>query len=158
MQKLFGSPAALNFLKNIVHRNFDSIVVGDGDSLNLGNKKLNFISAPFLHWPDTIYTYIEEDNLLITCDSFGCHYCNPKVFNDYNENNNDYLEALKYYFDVIMGPFKSHVLSAVKKIEDLKIDMICPGHGPILRETLLKLLTFIKYGVKKLNLMKTNLM
>ena len=69
--KVVGSPAALNFLKNIVHRNFDSIVVGDGDSLNLGNKKLNFISAPFLHWPDTIYTYIEEDNLLITCDSFG---------------------------------------------------------------------------------------
>ncbi|WP_283591400.1 FAD-dependent oxidoreductase [Clostridium butanoliproducens] len=142
--KVVGSPAALNFLKNIVHRNFDSIVVGDGDSLNLGNKKLNFISAPFLHWPDTIYTYIEEDNLLITCDSFGCHYCNPKVFNDYNENNNDYLEALKYYFDVIMGPFKSHVLSAVKKIEDLKIDMICPGHGPILREDPLKIVNLYK--------------
>lgn len=142
--KVVGSPAAINFLKNIVHRNFNSIPVGDGDSLNLGNKTLKFISAPFLHWPDTIYTYIEEDNLLITCDSFGCHYCNPKVFNDFNENNNDYLEALKYYFDVIIGPFKSHVLSAIKKIEDLKIDMICPGHGPILREDPMKIVNLYK--------------
>lgn len=142
--KVVGSPAALNFLKNIAHRNFDSITVGDGSSLNLGNKTLKFISAPFLHWPDTIYTYVEEDKLLITCDSFGCHYCNPEVFNDLNENNNDYLEALKYYFDVIMGPFKSHVLSAVGKIKDLKIDMICPGHGPILRDNPLKIVDLYK--------------
>jgi len=142
--KVVGSPAALNFLKNIAHRNFDSITVGDGSSLNLGNKTLKFISAPFLHWPDTIYTYVEEDKLLITCDSFGCHYCNPEVFNDLNENNNDYLEALKYYFDVIMGPFKSHVLSAIGKIKDLKIDMICPGHGPILRDDPLKIVDLYK--------------
>ncbi|WP_454052910.1 FAD-dependent oxidoreductase [Clostridium sp. Marseille-Q7071] len=142
--KVVGSPAALNFLKNIAHRNFDSITVGDGASLNLGNKTLKFISAPFLHWPDTIYTYVEEDKLLITCDSFGCHYCNPEVFNDLNKNNNDYLEALKYYFDVIMGPFKSHVLSAIGKIKDLKIDMICPGHGPILRDDPLKIVDLYK--------------
>ncbi|WP_461613420.1 FAD-dependent oxidoreductase [Clostridium sp. Marseille-QA1073] len=142
--KVVGSPAALNFLKNIAHRSFDSITVGDGTSLSLGNKTLKFISAPFLHWPDTIYTYVEEDKILITCDSFGCHYCNSKVFNDLNENNNDYLEALKYYFDVIMGPFKSHVLSAVSKIKDLKIDMICPGHGPILRDEPLKIVNLYK--------------
>ena len=132
--KVVGSAAAIKFLKQIANRDFEYITVKDGDSINLGNKTLSFISAPFLHWPDSMFTYVVEDKLLITCDSFGCHYCNPEMYNDLNQSQENYSEALKYYFDGIMSPFKSYVLKAIDKIKDLPIDMICPGHGPILRE------------------------
>lgn len=132
--KVVGSAAAVKFLGGIVNRSFNSIIVNDGDTLSLGNKTLKFISAPFLHWPDSIYTFVPEDKLLITCDSFGSHYCNPEIFNDLNQNDSDYMDAAKYYFDCIMGPFKPYVLKAVNKIKNLDIDTICPGHGPVLRQ------------------------
>lgn len=93
--KLVGSTAALRFIKSIINKKFDSIVVKDGDTLDLGNKTLKFISAPFLHWPDSIYTYIPEDNVLITCDSFGAHYCNSNIFNDLNEDEKGPIMPLK---------------------------------------------------------------
>ncbi len=130
--KVVGSAAAIRFLKAIANRDFESIVVNSGDTLDLGGKTLKFISAPFLHWPDSIYTYIEEDKLLITCDSFGSHYSLDDVLFSKMDNEANYRKALKYYFDMIMGPFKSHMLKAIDKIEDLDIDMICPGHGPVL--------------------------
>jgi flavorubredoxin len=138
--KIVGSAAAIKFMKNIANRDFDSIIVGDGDYISLGNKTLKFISAPFLHWPDSIYTYVEEDKVLITCDSFGTHYCTNNIFNDLVENEDNYYESLRYYYDCIMSPFKLHVLNALKKIENLSIDMICPGHGPVLREEPLKII------------------
>lgn len=130
--KLVGTAAAINFAKEICNREFDSIVVKDGDTLSLGNKTLRFISAPNLHWPDSMYTYIEEEKALVTCDSFGSHYSLDAVTNDKIENQDDYMEALRYYFDMIMGPFKKEVLAGVKKIEGLDYKMICPGHGPVL--------------------------
>ena len=132
--KIVGSAAAIKFLKEIVNRDFEYITVKDGDSISLGNKTLSFISAPFLHWPDSMFTYVVEDKVLITCDSFGSHYCNPEMYNDLNQSQENYREALKYYFDGIMSPFKPYVLKAIDKIKDLSIDIICPGHGPILRE------------------------
>lgn len=133
---IVGTVSAIKFLKEITNKNFKNIIVKDGDTLNLGNKTLKFILAPFLHWPDSMYTYLEEDNILFTCDSFGCHYCDDKVFNDQIEG--DFLDSYKYYFDCIMGPFKEFVLKALDKIKDLKIDVICPGHGPILRKDIEK--------------------
>lgn len=136
--KVVGSAAAIRFLKQIANRPFQEIVVKNGDTLSLGNKTLRFIDAPFLHWPDSIYTYVEEDNLLMTCDSFGSHYCFDGMFNDLipQDKKPEYMDALKYYFDCIMGPFKSYILKALNKIDKLKIDTICPGHGPILRENI----------------------
>jgi flavorubredoxin/NADPH-dependent 2,4-dienoyl-CoA reductase/sulfur reductase-like enzyme len=142
--KVVGSPAAIKFIKAIANKEFETIVVKDGDKLDLGGKTIKFINAPFLHWPDSIYSYVEEDKVLITCDSFGSHYCLDKVFNDYIENEEEYMEALKYYFDMIIGPFKSYVLKAVDKIKDLDIDVICPGHGPILRDNPLKIVEIYK--------------
>ncbi|MGH4050638.1 MAG: FAD-dependent oxidoreductase [Clostridium sp.] len=142
--KIVGSQAAINFLKEIINRDFEYIIVGDGDKISLGNKTLSFIDAPFLHWPDSIYTYIEEDKLLITCDSFGSHYSSEAIYNDLNENQENYEEALKYYFDAIMSPFKPYVLKAIDKIKDFQIDMICPGHGPVLREDPWKVVNLYK--------------
>ncbi len=125
-----GSRAAINFLTHMVDKDFKKLIVKDGDTLDLGNKTLKFIGAPFLHWPDTMYTYLEEDKLLFTCDSFGCHYCDERMFDDLVD---DFDDAFKYYFDVILKPFSNYMLQAIDKIENLDIEAICTGHGPILR-------------------------
>lgn len=132
--KVVGTMQAIEFLKEIVNKEFEYIIVRDGDKLSLGNKTLQFISAPFLHWPDSMYTYIPEDKTLITCDSFGSHYSCEEVFNDLVPNKAEYLDALRYYFDCIFGPYKSYVLKAIDKIKNLDIELVCPGHGPVLRE------------------------
>ena len=75
------------------------------DRIDLGGLTLTFLSVPMLHWPDSMYTYIPELKALFTCDSFGCHYADERVFNDLIEG--DFTEAYKYYFDNIIGPFKN---------------------------------------------------
>ena len=142
--KVVASPIAINYIKEIVNGSFESIPVKDGDSISLGNKTLKFMSVPFLHWPDTIYTYVEEDKTLITCDSFGSHYCSEEMFDDLITNEEEYMASLKYYFDCIMGPFKPYVLKALDKIKDLDIEIICPGHGPILRSNPYKVINLYK--------------
>lgn len=126
-----ASKTGIKFLKDILNQEFKYMVVADGDKLDLGNKTIKFISAPFLHWPDSMYSYLEEDKVLFTCDSFGCHYCDENIFDD---KVGDFSKAFKYYFDVIMSPFSQHMLNAIKKVRELEIDIIAPGHGPILRE------------------------
>jgi len=132
--EIFGSSSAIRFLKKISNKSFNYQVVNDGDQISLGNKTLRFISAPFLHWPDSIYTYLIEDSILFTCDSFGCHYSTENLdINWVMDNDKEgFMDAYKYYYDVIMSPFKSYVLQAIEKIKDLRIDIIATGHGPIL--------------------------
>lgn len=132
--KLVGTSAAMNFMKEICNKDFASVIVKDGDKLTLGNKTLKFIAAPNLHWPDTMFTYVEEDGILVTCDAFGSHYSLEGVTNDTIPSRDDYESALKYYFDGIVAPFKSFVLDALKKVEGLKINMILTGHGPVLTD------------------------
>jgi flavorubredoxin len=128
-----GSGNAIRYLEDIVNVPFKSRVVKDGDTLDLGNKTLRFISAPNLHWPDSIYTLLVEDKVLFTCDSFGAHYCSSEMFSDFSEK---YAESFKYYFDVILKPFSRFLLKAIEKVKLLEIDYICPGHGPIHHENL----------------------
>lgn len=130
-----SSQAAYNFLRQIVNEDFDHIIVKDGDSLDLGGKTLRFFSVPLLHWPDTIFTYLEEDKVLFSCDVFGSHYCGESRFND---EVGDFSADFEYYFNAIMGPFKPRVLDAVKKARELDISVIAPSHGPILREDPMK--------------------
>ncbi|MGL5634680.1 MAG: FprA family A-type flavoprotein [Sarcina sp.] len=142
--KVVASPVAIKYLKGIANREFETIPAKDGMELSLGDKTLQFLSVPMLHWPDTIYTYIKEDKTLITCDSFGAHYSFPQVFDDLIENREEYLDALKYYFDCIMGPFKPFVLKAINKIKDLEVETICPGHGPVLRGHISEVISLYK--------------
>jgi len=128
-----GSGNAIRYLEDIVNRPFRSLIVRDGDTLDLGNKTLRFISAPNLHWPDSIFTYLVEDRILFTCDPFGAHYCDENIF---SELTPEYLRALNYYFDVILKPFSRFMIKAIEKIRPLEIDLICPGHGPVHRENL----------------------
>jgi len=124
-----GSGNAIRYLKDQIGEDFPNLVVKDGDVIDLGDKKLTVIGAPNLHWPDSIYTYLEEEKVLFTCDSFGAHFCHPEMFEDKVEN---YDEAFKYYFDVILKPFSKFMLKAIEKIKLLDINTICTGHGPIL--------------------------
>ncbi|WP_250675260.1 FAD-dependent oxidoreductase [Paraclostridium ghonii] len=132
--KIIASQNAVSYLKEIVNDKFEYIVVNDNDEIKIENKTLKFYSVPLLHWPDTIYTYIKEENVLVTCDSFGSHYSCEGVVNTKIENKEHYMEALRYYYDCIMGPFKPYILKAIDKIKELNLDMICPGHGPVLIE------------------------
>lgn len=136
-----GSVAALNFLKQIVNRTFKSLPVKDGDTLSLGDKTLRFLSVPHLHWPDTMYTYWEEEKVLFTCDSYGAHYSHPGILRSTVDHTEDYLEAAKYYFDNILGPFKPFMNTALDKTRELAPVMICPGHGPVLDSGIAPFLT-----------------
>jgi flavorubredoxin len=130
-----GSGNAIRYLEDIVNKPFKSLVVKDGDTLDLGNKTLRFFSAPNLHWPDSILTLLVEDKVLFTCDVFGAHYCSSEMYSDFSEH---YTESFKYYFDVIMRPFSRFLLKAIEKVKPLDIDIICPGHGPMHKENLKK--------------------
>jgi len=124
--------AAKNFLGNILHRPITCQTVKDGDTLDLGGRTLRFITAPFLHWPDTMFTRLEEENILFSCDAFGAHYWN--VGHIFNDECDDFTSARHFYFDCIFRPFKDKILAAVEKIRHDVIDMICPSHGPIIRQ------------------------
>ena len=116
-----GSGNAIRYLEDMVNVPFKSMVVKDGDTLSLGNKTLRFISAPNLHWPDTIFTFLEEDNVLFTCDSFGAHYCRYEMSDELTGN---YLDSFKYYFDVILKPYSRFMIKAIERIRTLDIKYV----------------------------------
>ena len=88
--------------------------------------------APNLHWPDSMFTYIPEEKILVSCDMFGSHYSYENIVDDIFLPMQDYLKAAKYYFDCIMGPFKTDVLKACERVDNLEIYIIANGHGPVL--------------------------
>jgi flavorubredoxin len=148
-----GSGNAIRYLGDIINQPFKSLVVKDGDTLDLGNKTLKFISAPNLHWPDSMFTYLVEDKVLFTCDVFGAHFCSAKMFNDLTP---EYLESFSYYFDIILKPFSRFVLKAIEKIRPLDISIICPGHGPILKDNWKKMVDLTeKYAEEYVKLTAT---
>lgn len=133
--QILGSRAACKFLGEIVNAPVNCRAVEDGEELDLGGKKLKFFHAPFLHWPDTIFTYLIEDQILFPCDVFGSHYCGDcQIFAD--QPNKLTEDAFKYYYDCIMRPFKEYMLKGLDKIKNLPIKTIAPSHGPILRKDL----------------------
>jgi len=128
--RLVVSRSGEHFVRHILNRDLPLDKVGDGDRLDLGGKTLRFVSAPFLHWPDTMFTYLEEQRILFPCDVLGAHYCDERLFDD---QVGDFSTEWRYYFDVIMRPFKDKMLEALEKIRDWPIDTVAPSHGPILR-------------------------
>ncbi|MGF1480079.1 MAG: diflavin flavoprotein [Cyanophyceae cyanobacterium] len=127
---VIGAKVAVQFLENMVHQPFVSQIVKNGDRLDLGHgHQLEFVSAPNLHWPDTIFTYDAKTQILYTCDAFGMHYCDDHLFDE----DPELLEAdFKYYYDCLMGPNARSVLAAIKRMAKLEIGMIATGHGPLL--------------------------
>ncbi len=130
--KIVCTKAAAIYLKNITNTDLNFMIVKDNEELDLGGKKLKFISAPFLHWPDSMFTYLEDEKVLFTCDFLGAHYCEPYIFDYKIKFDGDYAAALKNYFCAIFGPFKKYVANGLEKISDLEIDFACTSHGPVL--------------------------
>lgn len=130
--KIIATGCAVGFLKEIVNRDFCAITVKDNQRMKIGDKTLRFLSVPNLHWPDTMYTYVEEEQILVTCDSFGSHYGFHDVLLSKVTDWEGYMRATKYYFDCIIGPFKSYMQKALGRVRELDISMICTGHGPVI--------------------------
>jgi len=127
---VIGTGNAIRYLNEFLGTPFPHRIVKDGDTLNTGKNTFRFIGAPNLHWPDSMYTWLEQERVLFSCDSFGAHYAHEGVFDDLVGNWDD---AFKYYFDVILKPFSKFMLKAIEKIRPLPVSVICPGHGPVLR-------------------------
>ncbi|NJO72468.1 MAG: MBL fold metallo-hydrolase [Leptolyngbyaceae cyanobacterium RM1_406_9] len=127
-----GSKVAIQFLENLVHQPFKQRIVKNGDRLDLGNgHELEFVIAPNLHWPDTIFTYDHKTQILFTCDAFGMHYCDDRTF---DEELSEIEDDFRYYYDCLMAPNARSVLSALKRMDQLEaIDLIATGHGPLLQ-------------------------
>ncbi|HPY00862.1 MAG: FprA family A-type flavoprotein [Candidatus Neomarinimicrobiota bacterium] len=103
-------------------------IINDGEELSLGNKTLRFIFTPWVHWPETISTYLEEDKILFSCDFFGSHLATSNLFVD--DESRVYRSAKRYYAEIMM-PFRSNVRQNLEKVKNLAIEMIAPSHGPI---------------------------
>ncbi|MFB6290317.1 MAG: FprA family A-type flavoprotein [Candidatus Bipolaricaulia bacterium] len=106
-------------------------VVEGGDTLDLGDKTLEFISAPWLHWPETMFTYLQEEGILFPSDFFGAHIATPKLYAD--EFGEDVLKRAKDYFGEIMMPFRPRAKRALEKLKPYEVNMIAPSHGVIYR-------------------------
>jgi NADH oxidase (H2O-forming) len=121
---------AENFLRQLFNHPMKTHIVSDGEEIDLGGRTLTFLLAPYLHWPDTMFTWLPQDKLLFSCDAFGAHFCSEALFDD---EAPDFSGEFDFYFDSIMRPFKEKVREAVTKVENLSIDMILPSHGPLIR-------------------------
>jgi flavorubredoxin len=130
--RLYISRTAQMMLKGLLKQ--DELVytpVGTGDTVSLGDRTLRFLHTPYLHWPDTQCTYLEEEATLFSGDVFGCHFCDERLFND---RVGDFRFSFEYYYGHIMRPFKQHVTAALELIEPLRLNIVAPTHGPILRD------------------------
>jgi flavorubredoxin len=122
-------------IKGHYHQDWNFKVVKTGDRLSLGQKELVFIEAPMLHWPDNMFAYLTEDNILFSNDAFGQHYASEYLFNDRVDQSELLHECLKYYAN-ILTPFSPMVVKKIKEVLsfNLPLDMICTSHGVIWRE------------------------
>jgi flavorubredoxin len=102
-------------------------IIEDGDVIDLGNKTLKFIITPWVHWPDTMVTFLNEDKILFSCDFFGSHMATSHLF----ANECDIYKLAKKYYAEIMMPFRTIIRNDLKKISGLEIEMIAPSHGPV---------------------------
>lgn len=133
-----GAKVAIQFLENLIHQPFERLVVKNGDKLDLGNGHvIEFVSAPNLHWPDTIFSYDSKTQVLFTCDAFGMHYCSDSTFDD---DLAAVEEDYHFYYECLMAPNARSVLSAMKRMAELgEIGTVATGHGPLLRYNVVEL-------------------
>lgn len=123
------NPKCAENIKSMLHVSEDKIkVIADGEELSLGDKTLKFIFAPGVHWPDTMFTYLKEDNVLCTCDFLGAHY----TFNDvFAVECEALMKSAKRYYAEIMMPFRMLSERYTKMVKEMNVDMILPSHGPV---------------------------
>lgn len=132
---IYCTKNGIQSLKGHYHQDWNFVEVKTGDKLNIGDRDLIFVEARMLHWPDSMFVYMTEDNILFSNDAFGQHYASESLYNDTVDQAELYQEAIKYYAN-ILTPFSPFV---TKKIEEvlsfnLPVNMICTSHGVIWRD------------------------
>lgn len=129
MAKIVTNPKCKEFILNHVPVPEDKfITISDRETLSLGNKTLEFIYAPWVHWPETMFSYLREDKILFTCDFLGSHFASSELFAGVNPKV--YTAAKRYYAEIMM-PFRTSIKSNLEKINGLEIKMAAPSHGPV---------------------------
>jgi flavorubredoxin len=103
-------------------------IVEDKEKISLGDRTLEFIHTPWVHWPETMVTYLQEEKILFSCDFFGSHLASTNL---YVTDEGQVHEAARRYFAEIMMPFRTNIQGNLQKLKDYKIDLIAPSHGPI---------------------------
>lgn len=127
--KVVTTPKAKALLMDHLHLPEETFVpVADGEILSLGDKTLRFIHTPWVHWPETMVTYLEEDQILFSCDFFGAHIAASDLF---VTDQGRVYESAKRYFGEIMLPFRNIIAKNLEKLASLPLQMIAPGHGQI---------------------------
>jgi flavorubredoxin len=129
--KVVTNQKCAELLKTHVHLPAEAVtLIKDGDVLDLGGRTLQFIFAPWVHWPETMFSHLREDKILFTCDFLGSHRASSDLFAD--DEAQAYLAAKRYYAEIMM-PFRARLGGYIAKIESLGVDMIAPSHGPVYR-------------------------
>jgi flavorubredoxin len=127
--EIFASPKAKPMISDHLGISDARIhAVMDGETLSLGARTFEFVHAPWVHWPETIFTYLREDRVLFTCDLFGSHLASDGLFSG---DGSRVFEAAKRYYAEIMMPFAALVQGHLKKLEPFDIEIIAPSHGPV---------------------------
>lgn len=127
--KIITSIKGKSLLIDLLKLNENTIItVNDGETLDLGDKTLEFIYTPWVHWPETMSAYLKEDKILFSCDFFGSHIATTDV---YVTDEGRVYEAAKRYYSEIMMPFKKNIIKNIDKILTRKISIIAPSHGPL---------------------------
>lgn len=130
--RLLTSPKGKGLLLDHLCLEEDRIdIVEDGETLDLGGKTLEFIHTPWVHWPETICTYLKEDQILFSCDFMGSHLATTDL---YATNMAEVYEAAKRYYAEIMMPFRKHIRKNLDKLSGREIQLIAPSHGPIYKD------------------------
>ena len=147
-----SAPSGLKGLQAHYGSGYKYHTVKAGDSLNLGNHTLNFVSTPMLHWPDNMVTYCPEEKLLLSNDAFGQHFASNKRFDTEVNLADVYKEAKKYYANILM-PYGSQAKKALEVVKGLELTMIAPSHGVIWTEHISDIIEKYEYysdsGVEK---------
>ena len=127
--QVLASPKARSMLVDHLHLDPEKITeVGDGETVSLGDRTLEFIHAPWVHWPETILTYLREERILFTCDLFGSHLATTEI---YAHDRVRVYDAAKRYYAEIMMPFRRIIEKHLGRLEGYEIKTICPSHGPV---------------------------
>ena len=127
--KIVTNAKCKDIVQNLLHLEEERFhVVGDGDELSLGDKTVKFILAPWVHWPDTMFSYLKEDKMLFTCDFLGAHYTKNDLFADYTD---DLIEAAKRYYAEIIMPFRNFAKKYTQMVKGMDVEIIMPSHGPV---------------------------
>lgn len=127
--KVVSNPKCKEYLMDLLHTDESRFqVIDDGEIISLGDKTLEFIYAPWVHWPETMLTYLKEDKILFSCDLFGSHLAIDDLYAD--DEIKVYSSAKRYYAEIMM-PFRNMIKKHLQKLENYEIDIIAASHGPI---------------------------